>query len=313
MGSAAQLNPAGGRRRAGLGIVTIATGLVIAAGLAGCSIGGSKQTDDGASSEPAVTTIALRSDSNDLQLPLDQFMPTDQELAQIQAAFQLRLRQCVGQYGLDYNPEVSANPVVRGRNARRYGVTDEAQVTLYGYHLPPEANGRKPAQQPLSAEVETVLSGKGTSTINGRAIPTGGCVAKVQAELNQNPSGTDENLAQRLSGEAFSRSQADSRVRATVNRWSACMKEKGFNYATPDNAIGDPKFTGGDAASKTEINTAKTDVACKRQVNLIGVWAAVESAYQVRSIGQNEEPLNALRRSQAEQVKNAARLSSLPQ
>ena len=292
----------------------VAAGLVFATGLAGCSIGGAKKAGGETASEPAVARIAQLTDSNQLQLPLEEFMPTEQDRAQIQAAYRLRLRQCVEQFGLDYSPAVgSSSALTTGRNARRYGVTDQSQVSVYGYHVPPEVGGGKPVQQQLSAQVETVLSGRGTSTVNGRTVPAGGCVATAKADLKTDQPGADDTLADRLSLESFSRSRADSRVRAAMSHWSACMKQQGFNYATPENAIGDPQFASGDVASRTEISTALADVACKRTTNLVGIWATVESAYQTRSVGQNQEALNALRKNQAEQVKNAARLSSLPQ
>jgi hypothetical protein len=69
-------------------------------------------------------------------------------------------------------------------------------------------------------------------------------------------------------------------VTAVFREWSACMKTKGFDYPNPTAAPGrDPKFS--DATpSPLELAIAQSDVACKRQTNLVGVWFAVDGAYQ---------------------------------
>jgi hypothetical protein len=41
-----------------------------------------------------------------------------------------------------------------------------------------------------------------------------------------------------------------------------------------------------------EIATAKADVACKQQTNLVGIWFTVESAHQRTLIIQNTTALN---------------------
>lgn len=90
------------------------------------------------------------------------------------------------------------------------------------------------------------------------------------------------------------------------------MHDKGFDYSTPANAIGDPRFQSAATVSALEISTAKADVTCKMHVNLVGVWSAVETAYQVRLINQNRAALDAIRTARDQQMKAAARLSALP-
>lgn len=57
-----------------------------------------------------------------------------------------------------------------------------------------------------------------------------------------------------------------------------------------------------------EIAQAETDVACKNQTNLVGVWFAVESGYQHIAIARNAERLDTIRREHDEE---AARVHEL--
>jgi hypothetical protein len=282
--------------------------LGVVAGLAGfagaCS--GTSQTSD-STAEPALAAITRPTGTDTLALPLDQFIPAAEDAARVQAAYRVRLRQCVADYGLDFAvPTAPGRSPTAGPNARRYGVTDLSGVSVYGYRPPPDQAGRKPSQKPLTAEVKTVLSGKGPSSINGKSVPAGGCVAKAQRDIGGDQGSVDDGLAQRLSREAFFRSSADSRTRAAITRWSACMKTRGFDYAAPDGAVSDPRFSTGPVAGKVEISTAKADVGCKRSTNLVGIWVAVETAHQQRLVLQNQSALAALRQLQESRLKNAA-------
>lgn len=285
-------------------------GLGAATALSGCS---SSQAAGDSTSEPSVSAISRLTSTDTFMLPLDQFAPSAEDGARVQAAYRVRLRQCVAGFGLEFATQTApSQPPALGPNARRYGVTDAETAAAYGYRVAPEPATQKPPPKRLSTEVETVLSGKGQSTINGKPVPAGGCVAKAQNDINGGPATVDDSLADRLSRESFSRSEADSRTRAALARWSTCMKAKGFDYATPDSAVGDPGFATS-AVTKVEISTAKADIVCKEQTNLVGIWAAVEMAYQQRIIAANQSALAALRQMHDAQVKIAAVVLSTPQ
>jgi hypothetical protein len=262
-------------------------------------------------SEPSVGTIPRLITTETLQLPLDQFLQSPENMSKVQAAYRVRLRQCVADFGLDLTLPTPTTRQQPGPNARRYGVTDPDAVAVYGYRPPPGTTTRKQASH-LPTDVQNVLSGRGQTTINGRPVPSGGCIAKANADLAGGRAPIDDSLAMRLGAESLARSQADSRVRAVLGRWSACMKRLGFDYSTPANAIADPRFTSGDAASRTEIATATADVTCKQQANLVGVWSAVEAAYQQRSITQNQAALDAIRKAHEDQLRHAAQVLSAP-
>ncbi|TVL88009.1 hypothetical protein CD790_32180 [Streptomyces sp. SAJ15] len=54
-----------------------------------------------------------------------------------------------------------------------------------------------------------------------------------------------------------------------------------------------------------EIRTAVADVECKRQTNVIGVWVAVETAYQKVAIRVGGEKLRQVRQSLLVELRNA--------
>ena len=279
-----------------------------AAVLSGCS---SQEPEGDSTAEPVVRTVSVRPDPATLRLPLDDFRATDRQSGQLAAAFRLALRQCVAEFGLSYDPPAPpAQAAPLGKNARRYGVTDDAGVSVHGFRMPPGVAVTKEPAQELSPELETVLSGKGPRTVAGRPVPAGGCATSAHARI-EGRSQVEDNLPDRLSAESLSRSQADSRVRAALGQWSACMRERGFDYSIPENAVADPRFSQGEVTA-LEISTARADVACKRRTNLVGVWSSVDAAYQTRLIEQNREALDAVRSAREERLQVASRLVAQP-
>jgi hypothetical protein len=48
------------------------------------------------------------------------------------------------------------------------------------------------------------------------------------------------------------------------------------------------------------------DVHCKDETNLVGIWAAVDQAFQTRSIAKNELRLNEVKQAMDLSLRNAA-------
>jgi hypothetical protein len=108
------------------------------------------------------------------------------------------------------------------------------------------------------------------------------------------PALPDELLAQRLSLDSYGRSRQDPQVQAVTRQWSRCMAARGYAYPGPLDPPADRRFRG--PVSATEIATAAADIACKRRTNLLGVWSAVETAYQLPQIAANRTALEQVRR-----------------
>ncbi len=86
------------------------------------------------------------------------------------------------------------------------------------------------------------------------------------------------------------------------------MKRSGYDYSSPREANADPAFVDGrkHRVTKRELATAVADVRCKKETNLVNVWAGVETAYQKLAVAQNKAALTSVRRAVETQLKNAA-------
>ncbi|MBP2056739.1 hypothetical protein J2Z21_009758 [Streptomyces griseochromogenes] len=110
-----------------------------------------------------------------------------------------------------------------------------------------------------------------------------------------------------IKGNSFDDSLADSRVKAVFSRWSACMKAHGYHLADPLKAADLPSMSAPEPTS-AEIAQAETDVACKGKVNVVGVWFAVESAYQKSEIKENREKMADIKKQRVVEAADIQRL-----
>ncbi|MFI9149257.1 hypothetical protein [Streptomyces sp. NPDC053367] len=267
--------------------------------LISCSSGssGSHDRKSEQNSEPAVSDIPRITAAADLRLPLQDYLLDDRQLRDLDRARVVLIDRCMRGFGFTYavrQPDADHGP--RSATERRYGITDAADAAAYGYGLGERDPAlQKPPPRPvLRADAETVLFGKGRSSIKGRKVPEGGCMTQADRSLGPAaPAGTDPGLPQQLSFRAFDLSRADSRVRAAIRAWSACMARGGHDYADPLAPLADPALTG--RTDRQAIATATADIRCKRRTNLVGVWFTVESAYQKRLIDRNTGELDAVR------------------
>ena len=90
------------------------------------------------------------------------------------------------------------------------------------------------------------------------------------------------------------------------------MGRAGFHYATPRQANNDPAWRT-PRPSTRERATAVADARCKRQVQLVDLWATVETAYQQHQVAQPADQLEVLTRTLATRVSNAARVAGFGQ
>ena len=189
-------------------------------------------------------------------------------------------------------------------NEFRYGLTDEVKARASGYTAAPQP---KPPQPDIPPEARPIASGKGERTYQGKPVPEGGCQGEAGRKVAEGAA-HDERLVLRLGDEAGKQAEADSRVKAAFQAWSACMARAGFDYADPWKPNDNPEFQGQEAGAR-EIATATADVRCKREGDLVGVWASVEAAYQERKIGENAEALQNVKAAIRTMLGNAARIT----
>ena len=251
-------------------------------------------------------------------MPLDAFRHSSDDYLDLQLAAWQLISDCVQRFGAEYTVSEAAvadgvPPAFFFGNERRYGLFDAGSASQHGYHLPPEGldPGRKEeGWNPSESELVLVRGSDRPSTPtdgNGQPLPDGGCIGEANRILligvpNQR---IDEALPNTLAGASFEQSEADSRVRNVMKQWSECMDRSGLDY---DNIWEPNDETWPEPVSEEEVAVASADVTCKQEVNLVGIWLAVESAYQDRAIREHTTELNNIANKLSIEHKNAARI-----
>jgi hypothetical protein len=272
----------------GLGFGLVLTGCAISAG-------------DGAK-EPPAQVLDIR-DVDAFALPLDAYAATHAQRLSVQMAKVRLMTHCLERLGLKADlPDPRPRPFQP--NTLRYGITKEARAVAFGYSVPEIS--KRPRTPDLSPQVERAVTGKETA----KRVPEGGCEGEADRTLAAGIPGPrpDHTIIGRLGVATLERSERDSRVRAVFARWSGCMKRSGYDYSSPREANGDPAFVDGrkHRVTKHELATAVADVRCKKETNLVNVWAGVETAYQKLAVAQHKAALTSVRRAVETQLKNAA-------
>jgi hypothetical protein len=217
------------------------------------------------------------------------------------------------------------------KNAVILGWLGSQQVDRYGYHGPPGLNEEMAAASrrgrwPVVVPPDQVPVFEGTVRSSaGRPVPEGGCIGELRRRLTAGASAdataNDEKVVPErgiewYQSQANSLARSDSRFRAMVQAWSACMKRSGFRYKDTDQAAADRRWNapGGDGSgeqvniSRTEIKTATTDLGCRNEVNYSGILQGLISAYEERIINEKSETLRSISSLLDVRLRNAAKI-----
>jgi hypothetical protein len=251
----------------------------------------------------------------ELHLPLEVYLLNDQHKGKLEV-LQFRLRDsCVKAKGFTPPPmsvtgEQAATGYVklwRFYDTRRYAISDLATAREYGYHLPPFTSG---SAKPIS------LGSLSKPLQNAMIQCTGEADKKEGLSVSQSQ-GKIGDIATDLKAKDFTESRSDPRVLDVFKKWSACMTQKGYRYATPQDAAKDGRWK--DSGQRTpeaikaevtpeETNTAVAEVGCVYETNVLGVSFAVEAEYQKKDIEKNAEALNKLKAQNQQVAKNIDQL-----
>ncbi|MFJ8041644.1 hypothetical protein ACIRBX_14215 [Kitasatospora sp. NPDC096147] len=306
------------RRPAGAFLIPAAF-TAVAVALAGCT------TETRATARPEPVPTAVR-DAIDLRLPVTAYTPTADERLRSRQAVQRVLQDCMKDFGLSFpshDLRAPSGPV--SATQMRYGVTSLAQAELTGYHFGaanPGWTATGPAPDPpdnTDPGYQLVLKGNGAPGTDGtpadhlgKPVPPGGCMGAMSRKLAAGATFRGEAaLVKQISAEGFDRSLKDRAVVAAFAKWSACMADRGHHYATPMDALNDPAFAEAEPAPN-ERETAKADVACKAEHNVVGIWFAAEATFQRARIAEHQEELRTIRKQMDQQNSLAATVVATP-
>jgi hypothetical protein len=233
--------------------------------------------------EPELGPIPVVRSGADIRLPLDAYVLTMEQARNYSAAVNILGRDCMKRFGLTWPASAPAPSTETWLNARRYSVIEPAEAKTFGYHNPAVRSGAAESTEKVTADAMNVWSGGGEQTFDGKPVPPGGCSGEAARQLNKGVPDVDPGIGPKLQFESFNRIKTDSRVKRVYAEWSNCMRTKGFDYPDPYAAVNDRRWATA-KPSRTEIDTAGTDVTCKTQTNTAGIMLAVETAYQKRAI-----------------------------
>ncbi|MFB7261211.1 hypothetical protein ACFCXH_03495 [Streptomyces nojiriensis] len=306
-----------------------AAALLSAALLAGCA-----GTGGSGGGEPELGPVEVNPATAALSLPMDAYTDTEAERIRMGRVQQALVSRCMARYGFTYEGVRAAEaPGAEDWHAYLFGLADPAYAAAHGYDKSAGAGSpAKPAAPQLSDSAYVVMNGErpgaqgGTApdanseeeaalvdsglTAAGQKVPAGGCgregFRKLYAPTKDS---VDLMFAFGLASEAHDRSRQDSRVVDALGKWSSCMAAAGYaGIESPYDVVeklGLQDAPGGPKA----VTAAKADVACKREVNLVGIWGAVEKAYQERLVEEHAETLALYREQREARFKLAASLA----
>lgn len=210
-----------------------------------------------------------------IELPLDGFDFTREELAVVDSAATLSIYLCAEAAGVEggtWEPyEVSPLPP---RDERRFGVWVRQYAETYGYALPPAPD------VPLNNAVEEARDVYVECAENGdigwpEDLPSGDDIAAdldgIEAQIFAAPDGV-----------------------AVQAEWEACIEESGLQRDLEDPApfsvVGE-----GSEVNEEQIRMALADVTCKEQVNYVERLADLEAGFQQPVIDEYIDELSAQR------------------
>jgi hypothetical protein len=238
--------------------------------------------------EPALSQpIAVIENAAQLRLPIADQLPSAREDEVIGRAAVVLTETCVRRFGVHYTARFVANPGILEGADRRYGVIDIDEAARWGYARPGKETNGGEQWRPSGREYEAVTGRTptgGPATVraaDGAPVPAGGCGAEAWRRLR----GDDDELVLLVDGllnETWTQTRADSRARAAETAWVECMREAGHDF----HHRWDAADSVGTAPPADQRVMAKLDATCARRVNYVGIWHAVDSAYQRQAIAR---------------------------
>lgn len=309
----------------------VAPVLLLATVLAGCSGAGGAE-----GGEPELGPVEANPATAALSFPMDAYTDSEAERSRMGQVQQMLVTRCMARYGFTYEGVKGAAPSGGGaaedRHRYLFGLADPAYAAAHGYDKSAgEGTPAKPPAPQLSDSAYVVMNGEQPGarggripdanteeeaaqldsglTAGGQKVPAGGCAREGYRKLYApTKDSVDLLFPFGLAAEAHERSRQDSRVVGMLKKWSACMDKSGYGgVATPYEVV-EKLGLDGDKGGAKAVTAATADVACKREVNLVGIWAAVEKAYQERLVEEHAETLALYKKQRDARFKLAASL-----
>ncbi|ARF73644.1 hypothetical protein ACIOD0_09460 [Kitasatospora albolonga] len=285
----------------------------------GCGGGGDGKGDADAVPVPKVGAVQQMLSTEKVSLPIEPYLLSPEQRLQLTKAHDAVQVRCMSRFGFDHpRPVREKDPGMPDRLALwRYGANDIADAELNGYTRGVKRQqGSVEKMPPPSGEALVALTGAsdnskfgpGGQTVNGEKVPDHGCFGEANKALTGSAGrGVDDTeIAVDANIDSVFKAAEAPQVTAVFKKWSACMAEEGYTYATPLESLDDEAWSGNVTASQAEIAVAVADVRCKERHNVVGVWNAVDVAYQKQYIEAKPEAFAEVRNAIASWMDRAA-------
>jgi hypothetical protein len=203
-----------------------------------------------------------------------------------------------------FDPPGSATEIAAARQQSEQAwdhLTPDGQAVYVGWDQGVRSRIQQPGQQlPIIHEYR------------GKAVPAAGCLGEVQAALRGSAppltppadmgeaTTADDNMlivavrVGTLSTEANQRAEQSPQYAAMITQWHACMKDAGFEYATPEQARGDNRWVEHPADSQ-EIAVAKAYARCLRAADYLAVAGDLRAKEEKSLIAAHGNELSKIR------------------
>ncbi|MFE5211267.1 hypothetical protein [Streptomyces sp. NPDC056600] len=264
--------------------------------------------EDGASKGKGASAAQAGNGTTSQALPLAAYSELSEDDSRtIRRASDLLMQQCMEKYGFTdtaaAGDETGTEKPVRDSD---YRMLPSDHASAYGYH--PKGGGtvatdRGDGKAGSDAE-NAVRLGTGAATVNGKAVPKGGCKGEVDRKLSDglpdvNDAGGKVDEVVRATTQ---QAESDQALTKAVQKWGSCMKEQGFVFAHPREAAGRFLGKGTAKASKPsegarvsavatdeEKQVAVADSSCNKKAALEQAWLKVIVPLQQEAIDQHAE------------------------
>lgn len=253
--------------------------------------------------------------------PLVPYMLTPTETAELHYAFDAMVGVCMRSFGASWAHESladyrrAAQDVTKYTMSWEYGITDtQHRYTGSPPSLPTTTGnvdnfllqGRRDPRTGGPPALETLSPG----TVNGRAVPPGGCQGQAWRALADEGGIGWGSSSVHFWSEAVVLTRQQPGYPEAVRPWRECMKSRGFTVTDPINDTGDIaaailRGTSMGHPYPEETALAEADVDCKSQTGLVEHTTPLRMAAQQQVLDQNRDALEADRRMLDDKVARA--------
>ncbi|MEU4832916.1 hypothetical protein [Streptosporangium sp. NPDC023615] len=247
----------------------------------------------------------------DEKSPLSVYVDTAEQRRNMTAARAALVSSCMRRLGFtDFKTVESKEAGPELITSRRYLYIEPARAARNGYAVEPDPTSRnRPTEEQVRAvpmEERRALTGGGVTLSSGVKAPEGGCTREAGQILSSKAPRANRLLVWQLMAKAAASARKDAEVMRAATDWSACMKQGGYAYATPEEAWNDSRWGRQPVAavSEEERKVATADMECKDRSGYAVRLSEAQIANEKQLLEQHADELKALARNREALLRN---------